>query len=121
MNRSELAPSFAANAPGAVVRAADGVVLIATGLPLRLFNQVLVEGDGAKPEAIAAAVATTRDRGGVRGPDRSDDRRLQHLDRSRRAGSWVRGRDDEAGGGRRRGRWLRRRDLAGECDGLSHL
>ena len=52
-----------ANAEGAVVRHADGVVLIATGLPIRLFNQVIVERDDAAPEAVAAAVATTRARG----------------------------------------------------------
>ena len=50
-------------APGALVTRADGVALIATGLPLRLFNQVLIEGEAVAPEAIAAAVATTRARG----------------------------------------------------------
>jgi len=50
-------------APGALVRRADGVALIATGLPLRVFNQVIVEGDSGAPEAIAAAVFTTRARG----------------------------------------------------------
>jgi ribosomal protein S18 acetylase RimI-like enzyme len=50
-------------AEGALIRRADGVALIATGLPLRLFNQVLVEGDEATPAAIAAAVALTRERG----------------------------------------------------------
>ena len=34
--------------PGALVTRADGVALIATGLPLRLFNQVLVEGDAGR-------------------------------------------------------------------------
>jgi N-acetylglutamate synthase len=53
----------AGQVPGALVTRADGVALIATGLPLRLFNQVLVEGDPVVPEAIAAAVSTTRDRG----------------------------------------------------------
>ncbi|MGZ6345052.1 MAG: GNAT family N-acetyltransferase [Candidatus Limnocylindrales bacterium] len=51
------------NAEGALVRRVDGVALIATGLPLRLFNQVLVEGGEATPAAIASAVAVTRDRG----------------------------------------------------------
>jgi GNAT superfamily N-acetyltransferase len=49
--------------PGALVTRAAGVALVATGLPLRLFNQVIVEGDPVAPEAIAAAVATTRARG----------------------------------------------------------
>lgn len=49
--------------PGAVVERTGGVALIATGLPFRLFNQVIVESDEASPGAIAAAVATTRDRG----------------------------------------------------------
>ena len=52
-----------AQAPGALVTRADGVALIATGLPLRLFNQVLIEGKTVAPEAIEAAVATTRARG----------------------------------------------------------
>ena len=50
-------------APGALVARADGVALIATGLPLHLFNEVLIEGEAVAPEAIAAAVATTRARG----------------------------------------------------------
>lgn len=49
--------------PGAVVREWDGVVLVATGLPLRLFNQVLIADDDARAEDVAAAVALTRDRG----------------------------------------------------------
>jgi GNAT superfamily N-acetyltransferase len=52
-----------ANAEGALIRHADGVVLIATGLPIRLFNQVIVEHDDAAQEAVAEAVATTRSRG----------------------------------------------------------
>ena len=51
------------NAEGALIRHADGVVLIATGLPIRLFNQVIVERDEPGPDAVAAAVATTRARG----------------------------------------------------------
>jgi GNAT superfamily N-acetyltransferase len=50
-------------APEALVERADGVALIATGLPPRVFNQVLVERDSVRPEAITAAVAKTRDRG----------------------------------------------------------
>ena len=53
----------AGQAPGAVVERVDGVALIVTGLPLRVFNQVLIEGDPVAPEVIEAAVATTRARG----------------------------------------------------------
>jgi len=49
--------------PGARVERSDGVALIATGHPLRLFNQVIVEGDDASPDAIADAVSVTRERG----------------------------------------------------------
>jgi N-acetylglutamate synthase len=53
----------ATQAPGARVERSDGVVLFATGLPLRLFNQVIVDGESPSPRAIADAVAITRDRG----------------------------------------------------------
>ena len=52
-----------ANVDGAVVRRDDGVALIATGLPMRIFNHVLVEEGEATPSAIAAAVDVTRERG----------------------------------------------------------
>lgn len=48
---------------GAVVRRSDGVALVATGLPIRLFNQVLVDADGASPAAVAEAVQMLRARG----------------------------------------------------------
>ena len=54
---------FCANVQGSVVRQSDGVELILTGLPIRLFNQVLVAGPQATPDALAAAVAATRARG----------------------------------------------------------
>ena len=38
--------------PGALVQRTDGVALIATGLPLRLFNQVIVERDDAAAVAV---------------------------------------------------------------------
>ncbi len=62
-NMIEALAAAAALAPEALVERTDGVVLIATGLPPRLFNQVLVERDRVRPEAITAAVAKTRDRG----------------------------------------------------------
>jgi GNAT superfamily N-acetyltransferase len=62
-NMVEAMCAVAGQAEGAVVRRSDGVALIATGLPLRLFNQVIVEDDGARPEAIAAAVSVTQARG----------------------------------------------------------
>ena len=49
--------------PGAVLKRADGVVLFATGMPVRLFNQVLVEAADASPDAIEDAVALARARG----------------------------------------------------------
>ena len=52
-----------ANVEGALIRRQDGVALIATGLPLRIFNQVLVDGDRATPAAITSAVDRTRERG----------------------------------------------------------
>lgn len=69
-------------AKGGLVRRADGVALIATGLPLRLFNQVIVEDTEATPEAVAAAVATTRERGDrfvVNLRQGTDDGRLPHM------------------------------------------
>jgi GNAT superfamily N-acetyltransferase len=52
-----------AQAPGARVERTRGVSLIASGLPLLLFNQVLVDDDDAPDDAIAEAVAVVRDRG----------------------------------------------------------
>lgn len=52
-----------ANVEGAVVRRVDGVALIATGLPLRLFNQVIIESDDALADAVRVAVGLTRARG----------------------------------------------------------
>jgi GNAT superfamily N-acetyltransferase len=52
-----------AEVPGALVRRAGGVALVATGQPFRLFNQVLVEDAEATEAAIADAVAATRARG----------------------------------------------------------
>jgi GNAT superfamily N-acetyltransferase len=54
-------------APGHVERRDGGVVMFATGLPVGLFNQVVVEdataGVASVAAAIAAAVATMRERG----------------------------------------------------------
>lgn len=51
------------NVEGAVVQRVSGVALIATGLPILLFNQVIVERPAAAAEAVSAAVAQARDRG----------------------------------------------------------
>jgi hypothetical protein len=48
---------------GGRVERGGGIALIATGLPLRLFNQVIVEGDDARSDAIVEAVAVMRRRG----------------------------------------------------------
>ncbi len=49
--------------PEGVVRRERGVALLASGVALRLFNQVLIEDDAASPEAVAEAVATMRELG----------------------------------------------------------
>jgi hypothetical protein len=54
---------FTATAPHGLVQRRDGIALIVTGLPFLLFNQVLVEADGATDARMAEAVATTRERG----------------------------------------------------------
>lgn len=50
------------NVADALVRHDDGIALIATGLPLRLFNEVMVESEDATPTALSAAVDATRGR-----------------------------------------------------------
>ena len=52
----------AARVPDAIVRHERGVLLFSTGLPVRLFNQVVIELESAVPEAIAAGIAVLRDR-----------------------------------------------------------
>jgi len=47
--------------PGARTARADGVALIASGHPMRLFNQVIIDGSPAE-EAVASAVQVMRDR-----------------------------------------------------------
>ena len=49
--------------PGSLVRRVGGVATILTGLPIRIFNQIIVEADEATDDTIAAAVATARARG----------------------------------------------------------
>jgi len=49
--------------PGALIDRSNGVTLLMTGLPLRLFNQVAVHGDDATAGAIRDAVATVRSSG----------------------------------------------------------
>jgi GNAT superfamily N-acetyltransferase len=51
-------------ADGALVRRADGVAVISTGLPFLLFNQVIVDGGEATPAALSTGVAVMRERGG---------------------------------------------------------
>jgi N-acetylglutamate synthase len=47
---------------GALVRDDRGVTLMSTRLPIRLFNQVLVSGPDASPDAVRAAVDEVRGR-----------------------------------------------------------
>ena len=51
------------NVEGSVVRRGDGVALIASGLPVPLFNQVLIEDERATRAMIAEAVDVMRGRG----------------------------------------------------------
>jgi GNAT superfamily N-acetyltransferase len=46
--------------PPGLVRREDGIALLASGLPMRLFNQVLVESDAAEESAMADAVGRMR-------------------------------------------------------------
>ena len=62
-NLVEAIAIVAACAPGNLIVREDGVALIVTGLPLRLFNQVLIESEDATDDAVEAAVAKTRQRG----------------------------------------------------------
>jgi GNAT superfamily N-acetyltransferase len=76
--------SYGAHVQGGLVRREDGVALIATSLPILLFNQVLVDDDGATEEALADAVATIRARGAefvVNLRVGADDRRIDHMAR----------------------------------------
>jgi GNAT superfamily N-acetyltransferase len=61
-NMIETMTTAAAATAAGIVRRFDGVVLFATGLPVPLFNQVVIERGAATPDAIAEAVATMRDR-----------------------------------------------------------
>ncbi len=54
---------LAALQPDGVVWRDDGVAVIASGLPMSLFNQILIESDSASPVAIGAGVALMRERG----------------------------------------------------------
>ena len=62
-NLVEAIATVAALSPQSLIVRDRGVALIATGLPLRLFNQVLVESDEATEAGVEAAVARTRERG----------------------------------------------------------
>ena len=62
-NLIEAIALVAALAPGNLIVRDAGVALIATGLPLRLFNQVLIESEEATDGAVEAAVARTQERG----------------------------------------------------------
>jgi GNAT superfamily N-acetyltransferase len=62
-NMIEAFALFASRAKGALVTRADGVAVLASGLPFVLFNQVMVQGDEATPAALAAGIAVMRERG----------------------------------------------------------
>lgn len=52
----------AANASGSLVERDRGIALFAVPLPIRLFNQVVVERDDADPDTLQAAVGVMRQR-----------------------------------------------------------
>ena len=54
---------IASNVDGAVIRQTDDVAVLSSGLPLILFNQLIVAGDDATPGALAAGVGVMRERG----------------------------------------------------------
>jgi GNAT superfamily N-acetyltransferase len=54
---------FANRPERALVARADGVAVLASGLPFVLFNQVMVEGAEATAAALAAGIAVMRERG----------------------------------------------------------
>jgi GNAT superfamily N-acetyltransferase len=61
-NMIETMTRGAAGAPGSLVRRSRGVALFATGLPIRLFNQVVVEDESANADGIVAGVVVMRER-----------------------------------------------------------
>jgi GNAT superfamily N-acetyltransferase len=54
--------ALAAEVPGSLVQVDRGVIVVATGLPIRLLNQAVVR-EGADPRAIESAVASLRGAG----------------------------------------------------------
>jgi len=52
----------AGQVPHALVERAGGFAVVATGLPMRIFNQVIIDGDGPTNRALAAAVTVMRAR-----------------------------------------------------------
>lgn len=53
----------ASQVPRSIVRREGGVATILTGLPVRVFNQVVVAETSASPDAIRAGVEVARERG----------------------------------------------------------
>ena len=52
----------AAQVPDALVERSGGLAVLVTGHPLRLFNQVIIDGEGATDAAIGEVVAVLRER-----------------------------------------------------------
>jgi hypothetical protein len=50
-------------APGGVRRRDGGTAIAATGIPVLLFNQLMITSDDPDPAAIAGGVALLRERG----------------------------------------------------------
>ena len=62
-NMIETMSAGVANAPGSLVHRRGGVALLASGLPVRFFNQLVIERGDATPEAVAESVTALRRRG----------------------------------------------------------
>jgi GNAT superfamily N-acetyltransferase len=54
--------AIAAGVPGSLVRIDGGVALIATGLPIRFFNQVVIQASKPDADAVRSAVDAMRER-----------------------------------------------------------
>ncbi len=61
-NMVEADVAAAGQVDGAIIQRGAGIALLSTGLPMRLFNQVIVEDERATTAAIEAAVTVMRQR-----------------------------------------------------------
>ncbi len=64
-NLVEAMAVYTAHVDGTLIRRADGIAIISTGLSFLLFNQVLIDGPEATPASVVKAVGVMRERGGA--------------------------------------------------------